>query len=259
MTALHRRLRKWFEQAVLDYHMLQEGDRVLVAVSGGADSLSLLTLISGPKIAVTGDISLVAVHLDLGFERSREEGWSHLEQHLRETRCEYIMEKTQIGVRAHGVENRKNPCFLCARLRRKRLFEIGDQTGCNKIALGHHKDDIVETFLLNVLFSREISTMVPNQEVFAGKFQIIRPLAYIDESLLKSFARESNLPVLPNSCPTHLTSSRVVVKKMLKELERKQRGIRDNVFKALSNVKTEYLLTPRVEKRSGSRSPRTIF
>jgi tRNA 2-thiocytidine biosynthesis protein TtcA len=245
MTALQRRLRKWLEKAILDYHMFQAGDRLLVAVSGGADSLTLLTLLSGPKVAVSEDISLIAVHLDLGFGDRGERDWHRLERHFQEMDCAYVMEKTDIGVRAHDEHNRKNPCFLCARLRRRRLFEIGDRLGCNKIVLGHHKDDIVETFLLNVLFSREISTMVPNQEVFSGKFHIIRPLAYIDESSLKTFARESHLPVLSNSCPTSRTSYRAVVKRMLAQLEGHQRKVRDNVFKALSNVKPEYLLTQR--------------
>jgi len=251
MTALYRRLRKLFEQAVLDYQMLQEGDRVLVGVSGGVDSLSLLALLSGPKIAVTEDISLVAVHLDLGFEKNGKKNWNRLKRHFQELECGCVMEKTQIGVWAHGAENRKNPCFLCARLRKKRLFEIAQRTGCTKIALGHHKDDIVETFFLNVLFSREISTMVPNQEVFDGKFRIIRPLAYIDEFLLKTFARESQLPVMADFCPTSRISKRAVVKKMLAQLEREHRGIRDNVFKALSNVKSEYLLTQSFQNKGG--------
>lgn len=242
MTSLHRRLRNLFEQAVLDYQMLQKGDRVLVAVSGGADSLTMLTLLCGPKIAVTEDISLVSVCLDLGFEKSIGKGWGRLEEHFQKMGCEYVMERTQIGIRAHSAENRKNPCFLCARLRRKRLFEIAERAECNKVALGHHKDDIVETFFLNVLFSSEVSTMVPNQEVFAGKYRIIRPLVYIDEFLLKKFAEEYQLPVFLNSCPTQITSRRALIKKLLAQLERQHKGIRNNVFKALSNVRTEYLL-----------------
>jgi tRNA 2-thiocytidine biosynthesis protein TtcA len=242
MTALHRRLRKLFEKAVLDYQMLRAGDRLLVAVSGGADSLSLLTLMCGPKIAVSEDTSLLAVCLDLGFGEPVEEGWRQLERHFQDLGCDYVMERTKIGIRAHREENRKNPCFLCARWRRKRLFEIGDRAGCNKVVMGHHKDDILETFFLNVLFGREISTMVPNQEVFAGKFRIIRPLAYIDEFLLKAFAEESRLPVLPNVCPTNLTSHRSRVKKLLAQLELEHPGTKDNAFKALSNVKTDYLL-----------------
>jgi len=243
MTSLHRRLRKWFEKAVLDYHMLQPGDRLLVAVSGGADSLSLLTLLCGPMVTVTEDIDLLAVHVDLGFGGPAEKGCNRLERHFQKLNCAYVMEKTRIGIRAHGQENRKNPCFLCARLRKKRLFEIENQAGCNKVVMGHHKDDIVETFFLNVLFGREISTMVPNQEVFAGKFRIIRPLAYIEEYLLKAFAEESRLPVIPNSCPTYRTSRRAKVKELLAQLEREYPGARDNVFRALGNVKTDYLLT----------------
>jgi tRNA 2-thiocytidine biosynthesis protein TtcA len=244
MTSLHRRLRNLFEQAVLDYQMLQKGDRVLVAVSGGADSLTMLTLLCGPKIAVTENISMVSVCLDLGFEKTAGKSWTGLEEHFKKMECEYVMKQTQIGIRAHSAENRKNPCFLCARLRRKRLFEIAERAECNKVALGHHKDDIVETFFLNVLFSAEVSTMVPNQEVFAGKYRIIRPLAYIDEFLLKKFAKEYQLPVLPNSCSTQMTSRRAFVKKLLAQLEQQHEGIRDNVFRALGNVKPEYMLTP---------------
>ncbi len=248
MTALHRRLRKLLEQAVLDYGMIQEGDRLLLAVSGGADSLSLLTLLTTPKVAVTNDISLVTATLDLGFKDGEGQGWDQLERHYQQLSCEYVLERTQIGIRAHSAENRKNPCFLCSRLRRKRLFEIADAAGCTKIVMGHHKDDIVETFFLNVLFGREISTMVPNQEVFAGRFRIVRPLVYVDEYLLKAFAREAQLPVLADCCPTHLISRRAVVKKMLAQLEQEHAHIRENVFKALSNVKTEYLLPQKAGK-----------
>ncbi|MFC1682744.1 ATP-binding protein, partial [Candidatus Zixiibacteriota bacterium] len=187
--------------------------------------------------------TLIAAHLDLGFERDNDEDLKRLRQFFEKSGCEYLIEKTDIGIHAHSEHNRKNPCFLCARLRRKRIYELAQQTGCNTIAMGHHKDDIVETFLLNVFFSREISTMVPNQPVFSGKFKIIRPLAYIDEYLIKSFAKESRLPVLNNACPTSGASYRTMVKELLAELEQKHPGVRNNIFKALSNVKLEYLLS----------------
>jgi tRNA 2-thiocytidine biosynthesis protein TtcA len=112
------------------------------------------------------------------------------------------------------------------------------------VALGHHKDDIIETFLLNVFFSREISTMVPRQEVFSGQYHIVRPLAYIDERLIKNFAEESRLPVMADRCPTSPISYRMKVKQMLTRLEQEHGAVRENVFKALSNVKPEYLLAP---------------
>ena len=244
MTALHRRLRKEFERAVLDYDMFRKGDRLLAAVSGGADSLTLLTLLCGPVVSIPDDLEVVAVYLDLGFGGKERSAWRRLEDHFQSLGCEYIMERTDIGPAAHRPEQRKNPCFLCARQRRKRLFEIAQQQGCRKVLLGHHRDDIIETFFLNVLFSREISTMVPRQEVFSGQFQILRPLAYLEESLIKKFAREHELPVVEEACPTSRTSHRRKVKRMLAGLERDDKDVRDNVFRALSNVKLDYLLTP---------------
>lgn len=244
MTALHRRLRKGFEKAVLDYDMIQKGDRLLTAVSGGADSLTLLTLLYGPKVSIPQDIEVVAVYLDLGFPGKDRSAWHRLEEHFQSLGCRYVMERIDIGPAAHRPEQRKNPCFLCARQRRKRLFEIARQNHCRKVLLGHHRDDIIETFFLNVLFSREISTMVPRQEVFSGRFQILRPMAYLEERLIKKFAQEHRLPVVEEACPTCRTSRREKVKQMLAEVERDNGDVRDNVFRALGNVKAEYLLTP---------------
>ena len=115
MTALQRRLRKGFEKAVLDYDMFQEGDRLLAAVSGGADSLTLLTLLCGPQINITEQFDVVAVYIDLGFQEKGNSGWRGLENHFQSLGCEYVMERTDIGPRAHRPEQRKNPCLLCAR------------------------------------------------------------------------------------------------------------------------------------------------
>lgn len=244
MTALHRTLRKGFEKAVLDYNMIQEGDRLLAAVSGGADSLTLLTLLCGPLVNVPENIEVVAVYLDLGFGEKKRSAWRRLEEYFRSLGCEHIMERTDIGPQAHRPGQRKNPCFLCTRQRRKRLFEIARQQRCRKVLFGHHRDDIIETFFLNVLFSREISTMVPKQEVFSGQYQILRPMAYLEESLIKKFAREQKLPVVEETCPTSRISHRRKVKQMIAQVERENKDIRGNVFRALSNVKLEYLLTP---------------
>ena len=240
-TKLYHHLKKWLEMAVMDYAMIDEGDKVLVGVSGGADSLSLLDLMNTPMIFVPR-FSILAVNIDMGFDEFYTD-YNVLETYLKETGYSYVMEKTDIGPLAHSEYNKKNPCFLCSRLRRKRIFEIADETGCNKIALAHHKDDIIETLLINLFYGREISTMMPNQPIFQGKLHIIRPLSYISEDLIKKYGREREFPVTENKCPTSETSRRMYIKKLLKELEQENRNIRENIYKAMKHVKMDYLPT----------------
>jgi len=239
-TRLFRHLKKWLEKAILDYKMIEEGDKVLIGVSGGADSLALLDLLDSPMIFVPR-FSFVAVNIDMGFEPSYK-SYDALERYFQEHHYPYVMEKTDIGNLAHSDYNKKNPCFLCSRLRRKRIFEIADTEGCNKIAFAHHRDDIIETLLINMFYGREISTMMPNQKIFGGKLHIIRPLAYLKEELVKKYSKERQFPAVKNDCPTSLTSKRIYIKNLLNELERDNKEIRDNIYKAMSHVKTDYLL-----------------
>ncbi len=239
-TRLYRHLKKWLEIASRDYRMLEAGDRVLVGVSGGIDSLVLLDLLNSPMVHITTDYSLLAVNIDLGFDPGFS-GYAALEKFLKEGGYDYVMEKTDIGPLSHSDYNRKNPCFLCSRLRRKRIFEIAAEQGCNKIALAHHKDDIIETLLINLFYGREISTMMPNQSIFGGELHIIRPLAYIREDLVKKYGRERGFPVIGNPCPTSGTSRRVIVKNLIRELEKDNKNVRENIFKAMGHVKPDYL------------------
>jgi tRNA 2-thiocytidine biosynthesis protein TtcA len=152
------------------------------------------------------------------------------------------VEHTDYGTLAHSDANRENPCFLCARLRRKRIFEIADETGCNKVAFGHHKDDIIETFFLNVCYSGNISTMRPAQSFFGGKITVIRPLAYVDEDRIRQLARKEAFPEFYNPCPRAAVSKRKEIKDMLHRLYRSNKKIKGNVFSALKNVNPDYLL-----------------
>jgi len=239
-TKLFRHLKKWLEKAVLDFQMIAEGDRVLVGVSGGADSLALLDLLNSPMIFVPR-FSLLAVNIDMGFDDSYS-GFDVLEKYLSANDYQYIMEKTDIGLLAHSDFNRKNPCFLCSRLRRKKIFEIAAAQGCNKIAFAHHKDDIIETLLINMFYGREISTMMPNQRIFRGKLHIIRPLVYLQEEVVKKYSRERQFPAVKNNCPTSGISKRIYIKNLLNELERNNKDIRHNIFKAMEHVKPDYLM-----------------
>jgi tRNA 2-thiocytidine biosynthesis protein TtcA len=248
-TKLYLHLKKWLEKAALDYGMIEEGDRVLVGVSGGLDSLVLLDLMRTSMVFLPS-FSVLAVNIDLGFDEDYET-YKALEAYLKAGGYEYVMEKTDIGVFSHSDKNKKNPCFLCSRLRKKRIVEIAEDNGCNKIAFAHHKDDIIETLLLNMFYAREISTMVPNQPIFRGKFHIIRPLAYIAEELVKRYAGERDFPTMENRCPTSRTSKRVYIKNLLNELEKDNKDIRANIFKSMTHVKPEYLLTQKPGDVSG--------
>jgi tRNA 2-thiocytidine biosynthesis protein TtcA len=243
MSKLYLHLRKRLEQTLLKHGMLAEGDRVLVGVSGGADSLTLLKLLTGPMLFVPKPKHILAVYVDLGFDGTAEKHIPILERYFKEEGYNYRIEKTNIGPLAHSDYNRKaSPCFLCSRLRRKRLFELARDYRCNKVALAHHKDDLIETFLLNVFFAREISTMLPYQSFFQGDFYLMRPLAYMDESLLKRFAKEAQLPVVETPCPTAENTKRKYIKDLLKKLEEDHRGLKENIFKAMKHVKPDYLL-----------------
>jgi len=238
-TKLFYHLKKWLEKAIMDYRMIEEGDRVLVGVSGGADSLALLDLLNTPMVFVP-EFSLTAVHIDPGFDPDAT-GYEKLESYLKSGGYDYAMEKTDIGPLSHSDYNKKNPCFLCSRLRRKRIFEIAGEIGCNKVALAHHQDDMIETLLINMFYGREISTMMPDQPIFSGSMHIIRPLAYIREELVKKYSRECQFPIIESSCPTGPVSRRRYVKDLLDHLEQDNKDIRANIFKAMSHVKMDYL------------------
>lgn len=238
-TKLYLHLKKWLEKAVMDYGMISKGDRLLIGVSGGADSFALLDLLDSRMIVVP-EFSFIAVNIDMGFDPDYI-AYQELEKYFRDHRYDHVMEKTDIGLLSHTDFNRKNPCFLCSRLRRKRIFEIADEKGCNKIAFAHHRDDIIETLLINLFYGREISTMMPNQSLFSGKLHIIRPLIYLREELIKKYSRERQFPTVKNECPSSENSKRMYVKKLLNDLERDNPDIRHNIFKAMSHVKPDYL------------------
>jgi len=239
-TKLFLHLKKWLEKAMLDFKMIDAGDRLLIGISGGADSFALLDLLDSPMIFMP-KFSFLAVHVDMGFDYQYL-AYRKLEKYFQKHNYSYVMEKTDIGKLAHSDFNKKNPCFLCSRLRRKRIFEIAAEKNCNKIAFAHHRDDIIETLLINMFYGREISTMVPNQSIFGGKLHIIRPLSYLTEDLVKKYSRERRFPVVKNACPSSESSKRIYIKNLLAELERDNKNIRHNIFKSMSHVKPDYLM-----------------
>jgi len=220
MAYWERQIRSLVGKAIHRYSLIQDGDRILVGVSGGKDSLSLLHLLFERRKRVPIHYELIAIHIDLGFGSKQVE---LLKGYFEKMSIPYHIEYTEIGKRANSSENKENPCFLCSWERRKRLFHIAQELKCNKIALGHHKDDVIETFLLNIFYSSEISTMLPIQTLFNGRITIIRPLVLIEEKMLERFAHEKGLPFELSSCPVSGKTKRSEIKRLIESLERKSK------------------------------------
>jgi tRNA 2-thiocytidine biosynthesis protein TtcA len=231
--------------------MISNGDRIAVGLSGGQDSLTLLWLLRERLRRIPVHYEIVPIYIDPGFEPGFG---AQLKAYCRQWGLELRVEETRHGILAHSTENRENPCFLCSHLRRKRLFEIADEQGCRKLALGHNKDDLIETLFLNICYAGEICTMVPAQAFFQGKFTVIRPLAFSDETIIRKFAKENRFPVFDNPCPTSKISKRKEIKEMLNLLYQGNSNVKGNIFRALSHVRTDYLLKDHSKRRKGSGS-----
>lgn len=237
MAYWEKEIRSLMGKAIHRFGLIQEGDRILIGVSGGKDSLTLLHLLQERKKRVPIQYELFPVHIDLGFGSDRAET---LRKFFESQGLPYHIELTDIGRRANSSENRENPCFLCSWERRKRLFQLAHRFKCNKIALGHHKDDIIETLLLNIFYSAEISTMLPIQTLFRGKITLIRPLALIEEREIERYAKEKGLPFGPSGCPASGKTKRNEIKEWIRILEKTNPKIKGNIFRSLSNIKFEY-------------------
>ncbi|MDX9786630.1 MAG: ATP-binding protein [Desulfobacterales bacterium] len=235
----YKKLNHAVGRAIHQYDMIADGDRIALGLSGGADSLTLIYILKErlPRIPVNYEI--FAFHIDPGFEN----GFSvPLQDYCRRNGYRLEVVNTNIGSIAHGEENRENPCFLCARLRRKRLFELAAANGCGKLALGHNKDDLIETLFLNICYAGEISTMLPAQPFFDGEITVIRPLAFADEKDIRRFAKDNGFPEFINPCPSAGQSSRREMRLLLNQLYQQNRKIKGNIFRAMSHVKPDYLL-----------------
>jgi len=224
-------------RAIMDYKMLDDGDRIAVAVSGGKDSLTLLHVLNDRRKFVPIKYELLAVHVDMGYPCNHPK---ILAEYFKKMGVEYHIEK--IDILKPGQTRKDISCFWCSWNRRKALFQVADRFKCSKVALGHHHDDIIETTLLNLFFQGEISTMSPRQELFKGKIKIIRPLAYVEEDLIRSFVKTLDFPHHKCSCPNSITSMRTKVEGIIKELKKVCPDVKKNIFRSVKRIKTDYLL-----------------
>jgi tRNA 2-thiocytidine biosynthesis protein TtcA len=223
-------------KAITDYQMLSEGDKIAVAVSGGKDSLTLLRVLNDRKAFVPIKYEVLAVHIDFGYPRSFARP---LEKYFKKTGVKYHIKKLDT---LKKTKPKDINCFWCSWNRRKALFETANRFGCTKVALGHHKDDIIETILLNMFFQGEISAMAPKQELFKGKITLIRPLAYVEEYMIKSFIKEQKIPCLDCKCPHSSTSNRARMGEIIAKLKKTCPDVKTNIFRSVKRIKKDYLL-----------------
>ena len=232
-------------KAIWDFKMLREGDKVIIAVSGGKDSLCLLRIMQERAKFVPIHCEIVACFVDMGFSWLNKD---ILIKHFEEASIPYIIAKAPDQWKGEGEDF---GCFWCSWNRRKALFDLAHEIKATKIAFAHHMDDIIETMLLNLFFQGEIGTMQPCQKMFDGELDIIRPLAYVEEADLLHLSKLLELPVVKSQCLHGDTSKRKLVKGIIEDLKGHNKNVKKNIFRSLTRVREEYLLGSKKKEGSG--------
>ncbi len=234
------RLRKAFWQANEDFNLIEEGDKVMVCLSGGKDSYTLLDILLHARLVKKNNFSIIAVNLD-----QKQPGFPEqtLPKYLNELGVDYkIVERDTYSIVKEKVPEGKTMCSLCSRLRRGILYDVADELHATKIALGHHQDDILETFLLNLFFAGKLEAMPAKYKTDDERHIVIRPLAYCKESEIASFAAHKNFPIIPcNLCGSQEGLQRAAMKNMLAEWEKKYSDRKEIMMTALKNIHPSHL------------------
>jgi tRNA 2-thiocytidine biosynthesis protein TtcA len=245
-SRLEDRISKKTTKAIVDFNLIEDGDRVMVGLSGGKDSWALLQILDQLRKRAPIEFSLIAVNVDSGYKEYKhdliaktcvERGW------------EYRIEHTEIGeIMDDVLEASATPCSLCARLRRGVLYRLATEVGATKIALGHHLDDFVETLLLNLFFAGALKAMPARLVSDSGEHVVIRPLVYVGEDEARLYTKECGLPIIGCCCPAcgDLSLQRQRVKRLILDLEREHPGVKQSMLKALTNVMPRHLLDLRL-------------
>ncbi|GAA5525709.1 tRNA-cytidine(32) 2-sulfurtransferase [Microbulbifer aestuariivivens] len=237
---LQKRLRRNVGRAIADFNMIEDGDKIMVCLSGGKDSYAMLDILLNLQKTAPVSFELVAVNMD-----QKQPGFPEhiLPEYLQSLGVPYhIVEKDTYSVVKEVVPEGKTTCALCSRLRRGTLYGFAEEIGATKVALGHHKDDIVETLFLNMFYGGRLKAMPPKLRADDGRNIVIRPLAYCRESDLVEFAQQRNFPIIPcNLCGSQENLQRQAIKKMLQDWDRQFPGRTENIFAALTRVSPSQL------------------
>ncbi len=245
-TPLETRVAKKTTKAIVEFNLIEDGDRVMVGLSGGKDSWALIQILDVLRQRAPIAFSIVAVNVDSGYEGYQHQTVAHA---CKARGWEFHSEHTSIGaVIDDKLDADATPCSLCARLRRGVLYRWADRVGATKIALGHHLDDFVETLLLNLFFAGALKAMPARLVSDNKKHVVIRPLVYVTEAEARAYARENELPIIGCCCPAcgDLSLQRQRVKRLIMELEREHPNVKGSMLKALANVMPRHLLDRRL-------------
>ena len=245
-SALGKKLARKTTRAIVDFDMIEDGDRVMVGLSGGKDSWALMQLLDALRRRAPVRFTLIAVNVDSGY---RDYEHDTIARTCTERGWEYRIEHTSIGeIIEDKLDARSTPCSLCARLRRGVLYRVAADIGATKIALGHHADDFIETLLLNLFFAGALKAMPARLVSDDRRHVVIRPLVYVSEDEARDYTEMAGLPVIGCCCPAcgDLSLQRQRVKRLLLDLEREHPGIKGSMLKALGNVAGRHLLDRRL-------------
>ena len=217
-------------KAVDDYHMIEEGDKIAVGISGGKDSLTLLYALNGLKRFYPKKFDIIAVTVDLGFKNLNLD---KIEALCKELEVEYVIVKTDIGKIIFDDRKETNPCSLCAKMRKGALNDAVKAAGCNKIAYAHHRDDVVETMLMSLIYEGRFHTFSPVTYLDRMELTVIRPLMYMQESDVIGFVNKYDVPVVKSPCPADGHTKREYIKQLLRTLNLENPGVKERMFTAI--------------------------
>ena len=231
-----QRMLSYIRKAIDDYSMIKDGDKIAVGLSGGKDSITLLMGLKALQRFYDKKFDLIAISVNPGFDFFNSE---FLQATCKRIGVQYVEEKTHIKEIVFDIRKEKNPCSLCANLRRGILNSVAIREGCNKIALGHNEDDLLETFFLNLLYGGSISTFAPKSYMDRSGITLIRPLIYAPEKSIKTFVKKNNIEVMPKCCPMDGVSKREDMKNLIHELQKDIPMVKTNIYGAIkrSNIK----------------------
>lgn len=217
-------------KAIDDYHMIDEGDKIAVGISGGKDSLTLLYALNGLKRFYPKNFDIMAITVDLGFKNL---DLGKIEALCKELDVEYVIVKTDIGKIIFDDRKESNPCSLCAKMRKGALNDAVKAAGCNKIAYAHHRDDVVETMLMSLIYEGRIHTFSPVTYLDRMDLTVIRPLMYMQESDVIGFVNKYDVPVVKSACPADGRTKREYIKQLLRTLNLENPGVKERMFTAI--------------------------